>query len=146
MRLVRWNPTAACNTAATRRPWTADPFFGAMNDFFATENVGNGLDVDIYEKDDHYVLTAELPGVKKEDLKVNVEGDVLMIEAEKRSDYEDNKEGVYHSERNFGKFSRSFRLNSQVEGDKIEANFADGVLSLSLPKREEVKGRSITVK
>ena len=146
MRLVRWNPKAACNTAATRSSWNADPFFGAMNDFFATENVGNALDVDIYEKDDHYVLTAELPGVKKEDLKVNVEGDVLMIEAEKRSDYEDNKEGVYHSERNFGKFSRSFRLNSQVEGDKIEANFADGVLSLSLPKREEVKGRSITVK
>ena len=146
MRLTRWNPTTARNAGATRSPWTADPFFSLMNDFFNTENVGNGLDVDIYEKDDHFVLTAELPGVKKEDVKVNVEGDVLTIEAEKRSEFEENKEGLYHHERSYGKFSRSFRLNSQVEGDKIDASYTDGVLRLTLPKREEVKGRSITVK
>ena len=145
MRMVKWTPRAARNEVATRNPWNADPFFSLMNDFFTPENVGNELDVDIYDKDDHYVLSAELPGVKKDDVKVNVEGDVLTIEAEKRAEFEDNTEGVYHSERSYGKFSRSFRLNSQVQGDKIDASYTDGVLRLSLPKREEVKGRSITV-
>lgn len=146
MRMVRWTPRTTANAVATRNPWNADPFFNLVNNFFTPENVGNELDVDIYEKDEHFILTAELPGVKKEDVKVNVEGDVLTIEAEKRAEYEDNKEGVYHSERSYGKFTRSFRLNSQVEGDKIDASYTDGVLRLSLPKREEVKGRSITVK
>ena len=146
MRLVRWNPTANRSAVATRNPWSAEPFFNLMNEFFAPENMSNGLDVDIFEKDDHYVLTAELPGVKKEDIKVNVEGDVLTIEGEKRSEFEESKEGVYHSERNYGKFTRSFRLNGQVNGDKVDASFTDGVLRLSLPKREEVKGRSISVK
>ncbi len=146
MRLVRWNPTAACNAVATRGAWNGDPLFGFMNDFSARGDVGNSLDVDIFETDDSYVLTAELPGVKKEDLKVNVEGDVLTIEADKRSEREDNREGVYHTERNYGQFSRSFRLNSQVESDKIEAGYDDGVLRLTMPKREEVKGRAITIK
>ncbi len=146
MRLTRWNPAATRNAVANSRGWDRDPLFGLMNEFFARDNVGNALSVDIHEQDDHYVLTAELPGVKKEDLKVNVEGDVLTIEAEKRSEFEDDREGVYQAERTYGKFSRSFRLNSQVEGDKIEANYADGVLRLTMPKREEVKGRAIAVK
>ena len=146
MRMVKWNPRTSCNTVATRNPWNADPFYNLVNEFFTPENVGNGLDVDIYEQEDHYVLTAELPGVKKDDVKVNIEGDVLTVEAEKRADIEDSKEGLYHSERSYGKFTRSFRLNSQVEGDKIDASYTDGVLRLKLPKREEVKGRSITVK
>ncbi len=145
MRLVRWNPTATCNTVATRDA-NRDPFFGLMNDFFTRDNVGNGLDVDLFEKDDSFVLTTELPGVKKEDLTVNLEGDVLTIEAEKRSEFDESKEGVYHAERSYGKFSRSFRLNGQVESDKIGADYTDGVLRLTLPKREEVKGRRITVK
>ena len=146
MRMVRWNPAVARNAVAKSGVWNNDPFFGLMNDFLAQDNVGNTLDVDIHEKDDHYVLTAEIPGVKKEDLKINVEGDVLTIEAEKRSEFEDDKEGVYHAERTYGKFSRSFRLNSQIEGDKIEAKYSDGVLRLTMPKKEEVKGRSITIK
>ena len=146
MRLTRWTPRTPRSAASGRTGWDLDPFFGLMNDFFSQENMGNSLDVDIYEKDENYVLTAELPGVKKEDLKVNVEGDVLTIEAEKRSEFENTQEGLYHSERSYGKFSRSFRLNSQVEGDKIEANFTDGVLRLTMPKREEVKGRAIAVK
>jgi HSP20 family protein len=144
--MVKWTPRTSRNAVATRNPWNADPFFNLVNEFFTPENVGNDLDVDIYEKEDHYVLTAELPGVNKDDIKVNVEGDVLTLEAEKRSEFEENKEGLYHAERSYGKFTRSFRLNSQVEGDKIDASYQDGVLRLTLPKREEVKGRSITVK
>ena len=145
MRMVRWNPTAACNTVATRS-MKNDPFFGLMNDFFSRENEGNNLDVDIFEQDDSYVLTAELPGVKKDDLTVNLEGDVLTLEAEKRSEREENKENAYHAERSYGKFRRSFRLNGQVQGDRIEAQYVDGILRLTMPKREEVKGRAITVK
>jgi HSP20 family protein len=145
MRMVRWNPTAACNTVATRS-MNNDPFFGLMNNFLSRENEENSLDVDIFEQDDSYVLTAELPGVKKDDLTVNLEGDVLTLEAEKRSEFAENKENAYHAERSYGKFSRSFRLNGQVEGDKIEADYTDGILRLTMPKREEVKGRAITVK
>ncbi|MBW7996708.1 MAG: Hsp20/alpha crystallin family protein [Candidatus Glassbacteria bacterium] len=146
MRLVRWNPTAAGNPVATRSCWNGDPFFGLMRDWVTPDNVGRGMDADVFEKEDHYILTAELPGVSKEDLRVKVEGDVLTIEAEKKSEFSDSDEGSYHAERRYGSFSRSFRLNSQVEGDKIDANFKDGVLRLTLPKREEVKGRAIEIK
>lgn len=93
--------------------------------------------VDIKEKDDHYEITAELPGVKKEDLHVTLNEGVLTIEAEARQEEKEEKEGrIIRQERRFGKFLRSFNLGDNVREEDIAAEFNDGILTLRAPKSE----------
>lgn len=146
MRLVRWTPANSNFSPALRdRSFSNDPFFRVFEDWFSG-TPASGVEVDIVENEGNYALTAELPGVDKKDLKVAVENDTLTIEAEKRNSHESEKDGRYHSERRYGKFSRSFKLNGQVDAEKVDAEYKDGVLTLTLPKREEVKPREVTVK
>jgi len=146
MRLVRWTPTNPNFSPVLRdRFFSTDPFSRVLEDWFSC-TPASGVNVDIVENEGNYTLSAELPGVDKKDLKITVENDTLTIEAEKRNSYESEKDGRYHSERAYGKFSRSFKLNSQVDAEKIDAEYKDGVLILTLPKREEVKPREVTVK
>jgi HSP20 family protein len=91
--------------------------------------------VDIVEKDGHYEIKADLPGVKKEDLKVNLEDGVLTIEASHKEEKDEKEEGkVIRRERRTGRFMRSFTLGSNVEDKDIKANFNDGVLVIEVPK------------
>jgi len=146
MRLVRWTPANSNFSPALRdRFFSTDPFFRVFEDWFSW-TPASVVDVDIVENEGNYTLTAELPGVDKKDLKVTVENDTLTIEAEKRNSHESEKDGHYHSERSYGKFSRSFKLNGQVDAEKIDAEYKDGVLNLTLPKREEVKPCDVAVK
>ena len=101
--------------------------------------------VDIAEDKDRFVLTAELPGVSKDDIKINLNNNTLTIEGEKKSKAEQKDDEYYRSERYYGKFSRSFTLNSEIDSEKIKADFKDDVLSVSLPKSEAVKPRQITI-
>jgi HSP20 family protein len=102
--------------------------------------------VDIYDKGEQLVVQAELPGVKKEDIDVRVEGNLLMLSGKRQREKEINEEGYYRSERYFGKFSRTFRLPANVVGDKIDAMFKDGILMITMPKIEEAKPKQIQVK
>jgi HSP20 family protein len=92
------------------------------------------------------VVTAELPGVKKEDIDVSVENGVLTITAETRSETEE-KEGdrVIRQERRYGRYLRSLRLGKTVDEKRVKASYRDGILELILPKAEEVKPKKITV-
>jgi HSP20 family protein len=91
--------------------------------------------VDIREVDDHYEITAELPGVKKEDIHVHVVDGVLTLEAETSQEDREEKEGkLIRQERRYGKFMRSFNLGSDVHEGDIKASFEDGVLTLQAPK------------
>ncbi len=102
--------------------------------------------VDIYEDNDKYVVKAELPGMKKEDIDVSLDGNTLTISGERKQE-EEKKEGEnYRSERFFGRFQRSITLPTAVQADKIEATYKDGVLTLTLPKAEEAKPKQIQVK
>jgi len=101
--------------------------------------------VDIIEDKDKFMLTAELPGVKKEDVKISLNGNTLVIEGEKKSVEEHKDKDYHHTERFYGKFSRSFTLNSEVEADKIKADYQNGILTVTLPKSEKVKPRSINI-
>jgi HSP20 family protein len=101
--------------------------------------------VDIAEDKDRFVLSAELPGVKKEDVKINVHNNTLTIEGEKKSASEKKDDEYYRNERFFGKFTRSFTLNSEIDTEKIKADFEHGVLTVSLPKTEKVKPRQISI-
>ncbi|MEO7403775.1 MAG: Hsp20/alpha crystallin family protein [Burkholderiales bacterium] len=102
--------------------------------------------VDVSEVDGSYVVRADLPGVKKEDIAVTVEGDVLSISAESKADAE-QKEGdrLVYRERSFGKWSRSFRLGAEIDFAAAVAKYENGVLALTLPKRAADAVKKLTI-
>ena len=124
-----------------------DPFNDLVDDLFKGFLVrpvaynGNGealprVKVDVAEKNGHYTVVAELPGVRKEDIQVTIDGAEVTLAAEiKREKEVANDERVLHTERTFGKVSRSFSLPQEVDEAKAEAKFRDGVLELTLPKK-----------
>jgi HSP20 family protein len=102
--------------------------------------------VDISETDDDVTVEAELPGLEAKDIEINVSGDVLTIKGEKKEEHE-KKEGTYHyRERYSGSFQRSFQLPAEVQSDRAEANFKNGILTVNLPKAEETKKKRIEIK
>lgn len=102
--------------------------------------------VDIVEDDDRYVVTTELPGSKKEDITVEMKDGVLTIRGEKRNEREEKKEQSRWIERSYGTFSRSFTLPSNAQGERIKAEFRDGILTIDVPKAEEAKPKVISIK
>ena len=101
--------------------------------------------VDVYEKDDTYVVKAELPGVKKDDIDVSVSGDTLTIKGERKDETETKEENCYLAERSYGSFMRSMALPSTVDADNIEANYDDGVLEVKLPKSSKEESKKVKV-
>ena len=102
--------------------------------------------VEMFEKEDRFIVKAELPGMKEEDIDISVTDDTLTIKGEKKSESEVKDEDYCFCERSYGSFFRSIALPSNVDAKKIEANFDDGVLEVNLPKMPEVKPKKITVK
>ena len=104
------------------------------------------MKIDVAEKNGEYKILAEVPGVKKDDIQVEIDGDVVSISAETRTE-KDVKEGerVIHSERYFGKIARSFRLGQEVDQAKASAKYTDGVLELVLPKKTAASAKRVTI-
>ena len=134
--------------------------FGARHDFdslfeglFSPRRSVQSLDgstfmpaVDVSETDNEYRIKAEVPGVKKEDLNVNVQDGILTINGESRFEDEEKKDGrLIRQERRYGKYSRSMRLGKDVDSSGVKAEYKDGVLELTLPKLEEVKPKKIAI-
>lgn len=101
--------------------------------------------IDIFEKDDKFIVKAELPGMKEKDIEVSVIGDTLTIKGEKEAESEIDEENYYRLERSYGSFARSISLPSNVNPDKIEANFENGILEISMQKFAEVKPKKVKV-
>ncbi len=103
--------------------------------------------IDMVDNKDEIVLTAELPGFKKEDIKLSVEDHTITLSGEKKSEYEEKekKGNYYRLERRFGSFTRSLELPAPVQGDKVKAIYKDGVLKVVLPKSEEAKKKEIPI-
>ncbi len=102
--------------------------------------------VDISETDGEYLIKAELPEVKKEDVKVTVENGVLTLQGERRQDKEEKGKKYHRVERSYGSFVRSFTLPESIDESGVKAEYKDGVLNLHLPKSEKVKPKAIEVK
>lgn len=104
--------------------------------------------VELFERGNDLVVRADLPGVKKEDLNIEVQDDVLMISGERQSEQEENRGGFYRSERSYGNFYRSIPLPHEVRADQVNASFRDGVLEVTLPapKQEERKAKKIEIR
>ena len=102
--------------------------------------------VDLYQTEDEVVVKASLPGLKSDDVQISITGDMLSLKGEFKQE-EETKEKAYHvREQCYGAFERSFTLPTAVVGDKAKAEFENGILTITLPKAEEVKPKMITVK
>lgn len=120
-------------------------FFVRPVDFGAAPEVPT-IKVDVKEQDKSFVVQAEMPGIRKEDIHVSVDGSMVSISAERKEEKE-VKEGerVLRSERYFGRVSRSFQLGQDVDDTKAAAKFTDGVLELTLPKKAAAQSRRLTI-
>ena len=140
-----------------------DPFRDALSlrnamdrlfeDSFVTPHFGwiapasaAGMALDVYETKEQVVIKAALPGVKPEETEVTITGDTLTIRGESKEEKEVKEENYIRKERHFGSFARSVTLPAGLEADKAEAIFENGVLTLKIPKSEQVKPKSIKVK
>ena len=102
--------------------------------------------VDVIESEDHYLMTVDLPGIKKEDIKIEMNENVLTVSGErKRSTKSEDENKTQRYERSYGSFTRSFSLPTTVAPEKIEAHYEDGVLNLYLPKTPVAKARTIEI-
>ena len=113
---------------------------------FGTEEPVRRIRIDIAEQNGEYKVLAELPGVKKDDIKVSIDGDQVSISAESRLEREAKSgERVLHSERCFGKVSRAFRLGQELDEARASAKYSDGLLELTLPKKAEAAAKQLTI-
>ncbi len=102
--------------------------------------------VNIFENEEEVSVTADLPGVRKEDVEITLENNVLTVKGTRKLENEEKRDNYHRIERAYGSFTRSFTLPNTVDGEKIFAEYHDGVLQIHLPKREESKPRQISVK
>jgi HSP20 family protein len=135
-----WSPLSSLSDQLNR-------FFDLAYPSRAAESLGDWSPaLDAFEDKDKYVVSLEVPGLKKEDINVVVHDGVLTVSGERKSE-KDVKEGTVHrTERYYGKFSRSVSLPAAVKADKVSASYKDGVLIVEVPKAEEAKPKSIEVK
>jgi HSP20 family protein len=101
--------------------------------------------VDIYEDDHNITLTAEVPGIEDKDLEINLENGVLTISGERKMENEEKQNNFHRVERSYGRFTRSFTLPPTVDTEDVKAEFSNGVLTITVPKREEAKPKQIRI-
>jgi HSP20 family protein len=134
--------TQALTRAGERIPNVFNDFFKPWNEFFEGGLLGRTMEipaVNITELKDEYMVSLAAPGLKKDDFKIDVEGNMLIISCEKEEKKEEKEAKFTRKEYNFTSFERSFTLPDEVNKEKIEARYEDGILKLALPKKEEVK-------
>lgn len=120
-------------------------FFGELRPFAAFEEEWLPS-MNVSETDGEIAVRAELPGMEAKDIDLNVSGDVLSIRGEKKDEEEKKEKDYYSRESYYGAFQRSIRLPSEVQSDKVKANFKNGVLDIRLPKSEETRSKKIEIK
>ncbi len=121
-----------------------DSFVGRPSQIVGTERIWVPA-VDMYETKDHLVMTADLPGLNEKDIHLSITGDMLVLRGERRSNPEVKPESHYRAERWVGKFERALPLPIPVQADKVKASYRGGVLTVSLPKAEEIMPKEITI-
>ena len=147
-------------TLTTMAPWSRRNLSPAMGDVFEdfdrivdsflrptyASTVNFQPSCDIKETKDHYLVSFDMPGVKKDDIKIEVQNNQLIISGERRYEAKDESdESTIRHERSYGRFERTFELPTTINPDKIEAHYEDGVLDVALPKGQNAKARTIEV-
>jgi HSP20 family protein len=132
-------------------PWDLQEEFNRMwNDFGGLTNwpqtPAYAPTMDVRETQEAFIVEADVPGMKKEDVQIEVADNVVTVKGERRSEREENQKDYHVSERTFGSFRRSVAIPGGFAGDKVAAKFENGVLTITLPKQEEKKSRKIEVR
>jgi HSP20 family protein len=125
MSLIKWDPFRGFNSAISTTAWNPS--------------------VDIFETDNDVIVKAELPGMDPKSIDVRLENNVLLLKGERHFEKETKEENYHRIEREYGSFSRAFSLPMAVKEEKITAEYKDGVLKIVLPKKEEVKPKTIKI-
>jgi HSP20 family protein len=141
MALIRWSPARDLFSVQNEVNQLLDEFLAPRGD--ATSLLRPSVDIEEHEAG--YIVRAELPGVKEENLKITLQDDQLVIRGEKRREAEQKGSSYLRTELVYGTFERAFTLSKAVQGDKIEAAYRDGVLEIRIPKAEEKKAREIPI-
>lgn len=148
MAIERWRPFEEMERMMDEmmrwplRPWRRPLIWWRI----PTQEVGWSPPVEMYEKTDRFVVRAELPGMKKEDIDISLVGDTLTISGERKPEADIKDEEYLRCELCYGKFSRSITLPSAVDANKVEATYENGILLITLPKAEEAKPKKIELK
>lgn len=152
MHLVNYNPR---RNKMQRRENNMDSIFdGFFNDFstpffghnmMTEKDVANGLHVDIYEKDNAIVVDADMPGITKEDIKLDVKGKLVTLGYERKDENEVKEEHLYRKEKRYGKFERTFSMPFEIDADKVSAKYHNGVLKLEIEKPEKQQKKQIEI-
>ena len=144
MNVIRWDPYRELTSFADRFNRALGTVSGRDRD----EEMSMGAwipPVDIAEDKDRIVLTAELPGFREDQVRIQMEGGVLTIRGERKFEDEKNGRNFHRVERSYGQFVRSFTLPNNVDRENVQAKFRDGLLEIEIPKREEAKPRQIRI-
>ncbi len=146
MTLVKYNPSRELSLWNRRFGNFLDdpifrPFFGTTTE----RSTSWQPVVDIFEEGDHIVLTADLPGVKKEDLSIDIENRVLTLKGKREYRTKVKEKHFYRRERSFGSFQRAFSLPADIKTEEINAEFKDGILRIDIPKPEKEKSKQVTI-
>jgi HSP20 family protein len=145
MALIRWDPIRDLDSLQSDMNRLFDRFFeggrgangGAVRRWIPA--------MDLVESEDHLVLRADLPGMKEDDVDIEIKDGVLTISGERKSEHEEKGEGFHRVERAFGRFSRSLSLPDGVDAKKVAASFKDGVLEVKVPKPEDTKPTRVAI-
>lgn len=140
----RWEPFRDATDIQTEMNRLFDSFFGRPAQMAPTERAWAPM-VDMYETKDELMVTAELPGVNEKEVHLSITGDVLTLRGERAHSQEVKQDSYYRGERWYGRFERSLPLPIPVQADKVKATYRDGVLTIKLPKAEEIKPKEIKI-
>jgi HSP20 family protein len=148
MALVRWDPARELDALQGDMNRLFDSFFG-RRDGAAANGFGSRRwipPMDVVETEDNLVLRADLPGLDRDDIEIEVKERILTISGERKAQHEEKREGFHRVERSFGRFSRALELPKGIESDNIEAGFERGVLEVRMPKPAERKPTRIEIR
>jgi HSP20 family protein len=145
MTIMRWNPFREMLNAQEELNRAFNNYFSRSGEDQSGAPVLWTPSVDICETDDDITVTIEIPGMKKEDVKISLQENVLTIEGEKKQEKKESVKSYHRIERSYGTFQRSFVLPAAVKADKVAAQYKDGILFIRLPKTEAAKPKEIEI-
>lgn len=149
MAIVQWDPSRELTTLQSEMNRLFSSFFEPS----APTRPAGGAPVarrwspamDVVERDDHYVLRTDVPGVREEDISVELDGNVLTVSGSRQAEHDEERKGYHRVERVYGEFSRSLTVPEGVDAERIEASYDRGVLEVRVPKPEEAKPRKVAI-
>ena len=145
MPIVRWEPFRDLLTTQREFDRLFKEAFSPMSGETEVSTRSWAPPVDIYETEDAIVLKAELPGIDPQDVEVRVEDNTLYLKGERNYEKEVKEQNYHRIERSYGSFARSFTLPNSISAEKVKAEYKDGLLTLTMPKREEAKPKTIKI-